>query len=442
MQSQILHWLFNPTEVPSAFKESAILRGLRKISSKRSFAWISPLAKALLCALLFASIFIPRFSVGSIFSFYSLDVRLEDLLLVALGLLVGVRMLSGKAFSEIPLAEKAFLGFLLAAEISILSGFFLRTIDKPFLSLLYLVKWFEYFLVLVVTVRFTEKEEDRKLFLWAFFWTGMAAALFGYWEHFFPFAKAVYPNYYRLYERPPFHGDANHLGGFFVLWIGVFTGVFLKTSHRTKAGLLLIALLFIFFPLIWTYSRKSYFALAGAFLISFPFVKEKKRFLLLFSLFVMLSLALPTRLAERLHDLEDALVSDDPFHSSWAGNLAMWQQSLWNFEKYFLFGSGFGSRHRLYYESQYVLILSETGIFGFALFVGLCLSLFRQWILTRQKSAEGWTQGIRIGWLMGFGGLLIHNASCVSWTVSKIAIPFWFVTAAVLTPWAKGSSRR
>ena len=42
-------------------------------------------------------------------------------------------------------------------------------------------------------------------------------------------------------------------------------------------------------------------------------------------------------------------------------------------------------------------------------------------------------KAMAVGWLTGWVGLLIHILSCVSLTVAKIAIPFWFLTGVVFT---------
>ncbi len=402
----------------------------RLFSSGRIFTW----GRTLLALLLFSCIFIPRFSIGSITPIYQVDLRVEDLLLVLIAILTTGVLIGQNSVALFPSVERAFLTFLIACEISILSGIFFRTIDKPLLSFLYLVKWAEYFLIFVATARFAPKKIDSAFFLKVFFILGIALAGYGYWEHFFPQAKAVYPNYSRLFERPPFHGDANHLGGLLVLWLGFFTGLFLKTGDAKKRTFLFSALVFVFFPFIWTYSRKSYFAFAGAIFFSFFLSSgSRRKYFFLLSSLVLLALFLPTRFAERLIDLGEAFSSTDPFHSSWAGNWVMWKESLWNFDKFFLFGSGLGSRHRLFYESQYILILAETGIAGFLAFFFLGVSLIRQLFSLISRAPDKEEQGIALGWLIGFVGFMIHNASCVTWTVSKAAIPFWFLTAAVFT---------
>jgi hypothetical protein len=88
--------------------------------------------------------------------------------------------------------------------------------------------------------------------------------------------------------------------------------------------------------------------------------------------------------------------------------------------------------------------LAETGIAGVAAFAFLCVTLVLKMgsFLVRRTEEAG--RGIAEGWLIGFVGILIHSASCVSWTVAKIAIPFWFLTGAVLGYFlggTKGGSR-
>lgn len=390
------------------------------------------LAQGVLCALLFSCIFVPRFSVGPIIPFYQIAIRMEDVFLLISGILTWGLVARGPSLPGSPSVTRAFLWFLVAAQISILNGLIFRTIDKPILSFLYLVKWVEYLVVFLLAMRLTQDRQDAILFLKVFFLLGIAIASFGYWEYFFPSSKAVYPNYYRLFERPPFHGDANHIGGLLVLWMGFFTSLFLKEGSRSRQALLLTALIFVFFPFLWTYSRKSYFALTAAFAFAFLFRGSRKKLLFLVCLLMILGLALPTRVSERLIDLREAFASTDPFHSSWATNWVMWKESLWNFQQFFLLGSGWGSRHRLFYESQYIQILAETGLLGLAAFVLLCFSLVREMIQNLGKSLGSEEQGWVFGWFIGFVGLLIHNASCVSLTASKIAIPFWFLTAVVL----------
>ena len=428
-ESSFGKWFFAPLE-GSIFSESIIFKPLSGLFSswqEKGFVFL----KYVLAALVVASLFAPRFMLGSLSLSYQVYVRPDDLLFVLLLGMVLPGMLkkedSGWGMASI---EKAFVFFLMVCAVSILNGFYFRTIDKPLVSLLYLAKWTQYFLLFAITARLSMNKQATRFFLAVFFLSGILVSIYGYTEYFSPHAKALYPNYYRLFERPPFHGDANHIGGFLVFWIAFFSGLFLKEKNPRKTLLLLVGLLFVFFPMIWTYSRKSYLALGATFSIFFMIVPERKKMLWLLSLFVLAGLLFPTRLAERLIDLGD-FTGSDPFHASWTADIAVWQRSLWNFSRFFVFGAGWGARHRLFYESQYLMILTETGLVGFSCFLFLCLSLVRQafsyWVRF-SKTPDG---AMLFGWFMAFMAFMFHSFSCVSWTVSKMAVPFWFLTAFV-----------
>lgn len=146
---------------------------------------------------------------------------------------------------------------------------------------------------------------------------------------------------------------------------------------------------------------------------------------------MLLALLLPTRVAERLLDITEGMTVEDPFHSSMAGNWYVWKQTFWNFRDFFLLGSGWGSRHRLYYESQYVLILAETGFVGSFFYLGLCAAPLRGLLALKALKPKAGNSELVHGWLAGFVGVMAHSLSCVSLTVLKIAVPFWFLTGVI-----------
>ena len=402
--------------VPSAFR------------TQRIIAWLLVLA-------LFAAIFIPRIMLGSAGGHYSVDLRGEDVfLLLAFFAACGMRKTDTvvAASPEIFWIERLFISFLIAAVVSVFYGLYLGTIDKPLVSLLYVVKWCEYFLVFSLTARLARQEAVRQLFLQAFWVLGVLAVFYGFFEYFRPQGMAVYPNYYRLFERPPFHGDANHMGGLLSLWMALLAGVCFTVRQKRwafAAGALVLA---AFFPLIWTFSRKSYFALAGALSLAVFFPIKRRRWLWLGALLVCAGLLLPTRLVSRVMDLGEVFSGSDPYHSSWSGNLDMWHRSFVHFDKLAAFGAGLGARHRLFYESQYVLIITETGVVGTFFYAVLVGSL--AWLgFKRMQRAEvqSLNRALWVGWLLGWGAIMLHSATCVSLTISKIAIPWWFLTGTL-----------
>jgi len=114
-----------------------ILRSLPGLQSKLFQINTQRWGKWLLTLAVFSCVFIPRVSVGSIASSYQVDVRIEDFLLAALGIAAILSAVRGET-SSVPApaasVESAFLAFLAAAAFSILTGIYLGTVDKPFLT--------------------------------------------------------------------------------------------------------------------------------------------------------------------------------------------------------------------------------------------------------------------------------------------------------------------
>lgn len=422
-------FFFKRAGASSAFPERSFEVG-SKVSGWTAVSWI------LLSILVVGAVFVPRFSLGGFSRYYSLDLKIEDLALAALMLLFFIFQPPNVYSFWRHAVATSFLCFLIAAVFSIAAGMIAGTLDKPLMSILYLVKWFEYFWVFYFSAKLSQAIGPRRM-VYLFFWMGIVLAVYGYYEHFAPMSTAAYPNYYRLYERPPFHGDANHIGGILAMWLTFFSFLYLRLSVGVNEDgdrpwthrILFVSIFFVLFPLIWTFSRKSYLAFAGAYLVMFFLVPAaRRRWVFLGCLIVCTSLLLPTRLAERVSDLGAVMSAVDPYHSSWAGNVDVWKRCFLNFDQFLFFGAGLGARHRLFYESQYVMTLTETGLFGLGT---LCITLLLPAFFALRRIKLRGTQGLLAGaWLSAWGALMLHNLSCVSLTVSKCAIVWWFLTGA------------
>jgi uncharacterized membrane protein (DUF2068 family) len=441
-KSRFSVWFLNPASPAPVVENSRIFQGSKKFISQNSGSGLFKInrdhlllwGRVVLAVILFACVLTPKFLLGSVNSAYRVDLRMEDLLLpILLVIALAVQLSSPETkIRETSLAEKAFLLFLLACQLSIFNGMLFRAIDKPLVSLFYLLKWTEYFALFWAVSRLIVKPRDVFFIIKAFFILGLLVACYGYWEYFHQQAISVYPRYYRLFERAPFSGDANHIGGFFILWMGFLMGRYIAVTKKQEQFLILAAFLFALLPFICTYSRKSYVALAVMFLFSFLFRSAPKRLILLACFLVIFACLLPTRLNERLIDFGQAFTTTDPFHSSWAQDVQMWKLSLWNFDHFFLLGSGLGSRHRFFYESLFVLVLSETGLVGSFCFILLCFAPLRKIVTAFYRPLTIEEKGFAWGWLIAFVGLMIQSLSLISLAIVKIAMPFWILTALSL----------
>ncbi|HLD49720.1 MAG TPA: hypothetical protein VJC08_00830 [bacterium] len=437
-----------PVPPLSVFETSVLMRPFFRIFSgikPETTGKIKSAGPWILAALLLSCIFIPRLSlrVGGTFR---LDLRAEDFLLLVLIFLFfaakagkekKISALVQKQEAENAVAfgsvENSFLLFFLAVAASLLNGLWERTLDKPIVSLFYVLKWAEYFMVFVVSAYFAADRKSGRFLLKFFFILGLALALYGYREIALPSEAVAYPNYYRLYERFPFFGDANHVSGLMVLWMAFFAGLYLKSRSPLRIFLLAAGLLLIFPPFLLTYSRKSYFALAIALAAGFLIKGSRRRLIALILCYVLIALILPSRVLERVSGLGSVLTSTDAYNSSWAHNVESWALALWNFGHFWLLGAGIGARHRIFYESQYLMVMAETGFVGLAAYLALVFSPLRSVLRGWPGSgASDEAQGVAWGWILGLAGLLIHAISCISGSIVKVAVPSWFLTGVVL----------
>ncbi len=134
----------------------------------------------LLGGLPFLTLFFPRIHLAAIGA-ASVDLRGEDFLIPVLLFLTFLILASGRRAIEVPSVERSFLAFLVVAQISVFYALALGTVDKPFLSLLYLLKWFEYFLVFFIALQTAAHADAARFFMKCFFLLGIVVACYGYY---------------------------------------------------------------------------------------------------------------------------------------------------------------------------------------------------------------------------------------------------------------------
>ena len=83
-------------------------------------------------------------------------------------------------------------------------------------------------------------------------------------------------------------------------------------------------------------------------------------------------------------------------------------------------------------DSQYPLVLAETGIIGLWIFIWLMVRIFRDGLQVYRAVEDDWGKGLTLGFLAGFIGLLVHGFSAATFIIVRIMEPFWFIAAMVM----------
>jgi len=304
-------------------------------------------------------------------------------------------------------------------------------------SAFYLLKYFEYFILYFLVVNNIENFKQVKVFIFLLIITCLLVSVYGLYSHFGLGFRATAP--FEGYE-----GEANTLAGYLVLLMAVMMGLFFYApiSQRDRFGLGVV-IIFAFAALVFTLSRSGWLSFLVMYL-SFIALTKKGRGLLFFVLLIMALSApflTPQVVRQRVsstfeqggggktYKVMGKAVSID---ESGAARIDSWQHGFRKVLQKPMFGFGIPGAYVI--DNQYIRVLVETGFLGFLMFLFLLFRIFR---VSRDSlvSVEGnpWAQGVVIGFIAGFLGLLLHGFSAATFIIIRIMEPFWFLAAIVVT---------
>ena len=394
-----------------------------------------------LSVLIFSLALSPKIILGTLSS-QAIPIRIDDILIAFLALfLIREVAINGKKFVSSPL-DIPILLYLSIGAIATLRGILIGTIDKPIISLLYLCKRIEYFLIFYLFLNLTASKKEAKLFIRISLVTALCVALYGIWEHLYPLAEVAYPGFYRTYERGLFYGQSNHFGAY-LMFLSMLTLALATFCKKLRHKFILFAIMpVLLLALLWTYSRQSYLALFVA-LLAFSLLIGGRRSIPLFIILGLLLLLLPHTVLERTAQIKEAFLSSDIYHSSMAFRFRQWRMALETFKYYPLLGVGWGARHRAFYESQFVMVLSEIGAIGLMVFLWLLARMFKTSLFTWRTTKEDVLKGLAAGFIVGFLGLVIQGTVLVDFIITRVVGPCWVIIAIMCSDtWRFDESRQ
>ncbi|MBW2615482.1 MAG: O-antigen ligase family protein [Deltaproteobacteria bacterium] len=305
------------------------------------------------------------------------------------------------------------------ADVSLKTGFF------------FVLKYFEYVFIYFMVANHLKNRRQIQNYLWAMLITCIIVSIIGI---------AQIPEGGRV--SAPFEGGAgepNTFGGYLVLMICITTGLFLTTkSFRDQIIYGSLILLFVL-PFLYTQSRSSYLAIIPAMLV-FVWLSEKRQwvFLSLLCVGLLFPFIAPDAAKERIsYTFEQGKARSDvvevmgvKMDTSTSARLNSWKHVTKDWVKHPVLG--FGVTGYGFVDAQYFRVLIETGVLGLATFFFLMSSIFRQVYIIIKKTTESFENGLCMGFLAGFIGLLVHAIGANTFIIVRIMEPFWFVLAMVI----------
>lgn len=368
---------------------------------------------------------------GSLEASRRVMVRIEDLTLVIVGFSWLTRM---AVYKQLGLVRRTPLNgpILLYAVSCIVStglGVLFGTV-RPVTGFFFVLKYLEYFVVYFLVVNHLTEERQLKRFLFTAVLTAALVSLL---------ALAQIPAGGRL--TAPFEGgegEPNTLGGYLVFMVALFLGLASESPGLyTRLGWLWLSGL-AFVPLLYSLSRSSWLATLPMLLTLLAVVRRRGLLAsLLAAALVVGPLVAPEIVIQRIRytyaqpaepgQLEVGKVRLD---TSTSARVESWTTGVKGWTRAPIFGYGVtGFR---FMDAQYLRVLVETGIFGFAIFVLLLRVVLQQARRALALAPPGWRRGLAAGYLAGLVGLMGHGIGANTFIIVRIMEPFWFLTGIIV----------
>jgi O-antigen ligase len=351
--------------------------------------------------------------------------RLEDFLLAVIGLSWFARNAVKKdlgLFLKTPL-NKAILFYVLACVLSTGFGIMTGRVEIK-TGCLFVLKYIEYFIVFFMIVNHVRSTDQIKRFVFCLLLTCFIASIIGILQ--IPGGGRV---------SAPFEGEIgepNTFGGY-LLFIGVVVaGLLAKTDSSKTKQILAVLLLFIIPPFLFTQSRTSYLALIPALMV-LGFMADRRIIILgvLMISFLVSPLFLPTAVKNRImytftqpEEKGQIQIGNIRLDTSTSARLVSWKEAFQGWTQHPLIGHGVTGYD--FVDAQFPRVLVETGVLGLVAFLYLLFSILKVTLENLKKLKTPYFQGLAIGFLAGFVGIIVHALGANTFIIVRIMEPFWF----------------
>ena len=386
--------------------------------------------------LIFSMLLSPEFIVGATEGATlgrGITLRLDDFILLMIGFSWLAKMSINKElglFLKTPLNKPIAYYIIICLSSTLFGSLFGRVQLKT--GIFYVLKYFEYVIIYFMAINLLENKRQVRHFLWAMLITCAIVSVIGISQ--IPLGGRV---------TAPFEGasgEPNTFGGYLIFMTSITFGLFLTSpSFRNKLIYVFLIILFTI-PLFYTQSRTSYIAAIPS-LLTFLYLSKKRKWVVAAIALIALSLPFltPKIAKERIsytftqgRDRTDVVeIGGVKLDTSTSARVISWKDASrdWINHPFLGYGiTGYG-----FVDAQYVRVITETGFLGLVSFLFLITTVFKRTYGILKSAIDPIEEGIAIGFLAGFMGLIFHAIGANTFIIVRIMEPFWFMTAMVIS---------
>lgn len=384
--------------------------------------------------LIFSMLLSPEFSAGSLAGGRSIAIRAEDLLIIV----IFITWMAGKVMQkETGLFRRSRLNGPIAGYIAVVTAVTLLGILTakvvPLRGAFYLLKYIEYFMLFFMVANSITGEKQVRILIFFMLLTAVCVCVYAL-TTVSDYGRATAP-----FEDVAQGGEPNTLGGYLILICGLAFGMWVYSSGIVSGALLLGLLALCGYTLLQTLSRGSYLGFIAVFVALVILATRKKALLAGICIFALISgwTLLPARVIRRVQETFVPHRTYEPLQGvkirldeSASARVETWKSVFekWKYSPFF----GYGASGAGLIDSQYPLVLGETGIVGMFFFLSMISALLREGFRVFNDTPDGYCRGIALGFLAGLVGLLVHSFSAATFIIIRIMEPFWFLTGIVV----------
>lgn len=303
-------------------------------------------------------------------------------------------------------------------------------------SFFYLLKYVEYYVLFFMVTNSLRSVKQSKMFVFFLLFTCVVVCIYA-WLNIQNLARVSAP-----FEGEA--GEANTLAGYLLLMMSLALGLFLYEATWKRQLLLLGVIACSIPPFLFSLSR-------GAWIAFFPMIftlvfltRRKKGMILLalLSLFLLMPVLFPQQVRDRIAQTFVQNVPGSQQYSVLGNKFTLDQSGVsrvesWSYafhmwvKRPFL---GYGVPSGSIVDNQYARVIREVGAIGFSIYIWLMIRIFRAGRQSfNMTKGNNFAQGLSLGFVAGFVGLLFQSFSAESFILIRIMEPFWFVAAMVIT---------